>query len=99
MANTYEQELGIFQRKYNLANYNLNEIETIDDKFRLVNDSLTEPSISGSPAAKFINWASKTMSIYFETNTKLNEGGKYMSSFSTQEFLIDFERLAVAKYN
>lgn len=99
MANIYEQELGIFQRKYNLEKYSLDEIQTIDDKFRLVNDPLTKPSISGSPAAKFTSWASTTLSIYLKTNTQLNEKGKYMSSFDVQEFLTDFESLVVAKYN
>jgi hypothetical protein len=101
MPNTqiYTNELELFKRTYNLKKYDLKEIEIIDDKFRLVNDPLTKPSISGSPAAKFTNWVSKTLSIYFETNTMLNADGKYMSSFDVQEFLTDFERLAVAKYH
>lgn len=101
MPNTqiYTNELELFKRTYNLKKYDLKEIEIVDDKFRLVNDPLTKPSISGSPAAKFTNWVSKTLSIYFETNTMLNADGKYMSSFDVQEFLTDFERLAVAKYH
>jgi hypothetical protein len=54
--------------------------------------------IPNTAANHFISLASKTLEIYLKTNTQLNENGKYMSSFDSQDFLDSFEELAKAKY-
>ena len=94
----YTTELERFRKKYNMPEYNLNALAGVDQKFQHLNNFLFESSTTANPAAQFVNWASRTMAMYFEANTNLRADGKYMSGFYPQAFLRDFEKLAQAKY-
>jgi hypothetical protein len=95
---TYEQELGIFQRTWNMPDYDLGTTVASGDNLRYANAFLTGETISKTPASQFIGWVSRTLDLYFRTNLQLNDQGKYVSSFNSQEFLNSFESLAEAKY-
>ena len=94
----YTTELERFRKKYNMPDYDLNALAGVDQKFQHLNNFLFESSTTANPAAQFVNWASRTMAMYFEANTNLRADGKYMSGFYPQAFLRDFEKLAQAKY-
>lgn len=94
----YAAELKDFQRKYNLPDYDLNTLASLDKKFYYLNNFLTNDTAGHDPASEFTSWLGKTLSVYFERNTTANDSGKYMSSFKPKEFLTDFDRLADAKY-
>ena len=95
----YANELARFRNKYNMPEYDLKALESVDQKFKYLNNFLFESSATANPAAQFVNWASRTLSMYFEANTSLRAEGKYMSAFSSKDFLRDFENLAKAKYD
>ena len=94
----YTTELARFRNKYNMPEYDLNALAGVDQKFQHLNNFLFESSTTANPAAQFVNWASRTMAMYFKANTNLRADGKYMSGFNPQAFLRDFENLAKAKY-
>ena len=94
----YTTELARFRRTYNMPEYDLKALESVDQKFQHLNNFLFESSTTANPAAQFVNWASRTMAMYFKANTNLRADGKYMSGFNPQAFLRDFENLAKAKY-
>lgn len=94
----YEQELEIFRRKYNMPEYDLQQTGETADMLRGANAFLTGDAVTSGPERQFIRWATRTLSIYFKTNTQANAEAEYMSSFDVKEFLTDFERLVDAKY-
>ena len=96
----YTAELERFRSTYNMpAEYDLNALAGVDQKFKYLNNFLFESPTTANPAAQFVNWVSRTMTMYFEANTNLRADGKYMSGFNLQAFLRDFEKLAKAKYD
>ena len=94
----YTDELERFQNKYNMPEYALQSVADTTDKLRGANAFLTGDTTLNTPANQFISWASKTLSVYLETNTALSRSGKYLSSVDLKAFLADFEQLADAKY-
>ena len=94
----YEQELENFRSKYNMPKYDLQETGETADMLRGANAFLTGDAVTSGPERQFIRWATRTLSIYFKTNTQANAEAKYMSSFDVKNFLTDFERLVDAKY-
>lgn len=92
----YTTELERFRKKYNMPEYDLKALESVDHNFQHLNNFLFESSASANPAAQFVNWATRTMGMCFEAKTSLRKDGKYM--FNPQDFLRDFEKLASAKY-
>ena len=98
MAN-YEQELANFRQQWNLPAYDLNRIAEGVQALRFADSFLTGASPDNSPAGQYVKWFSRTLSIYFATNTTPNEDGKYMSSFDAQEFYNSFKTLVQAKYD
>ena len=75
----YTNELARFRNKYNMPEYDLNALAGVDQKFQHLNNFLFESSTTANPAAQFVNWASRTLGMYFEANTSLRADGKYMS--------------------
>ena len=100
MANTaiYEQALQEFNTKYNLEGYDLQSIQKFDEKFRYLNDFLMDKTIGSNSAEQFVVWATKTLKAVLETNSKYNEKGEYLPSFSLKQFVKDFDNLANAQY-
>jgi hypothetical protein len=98
MAN-YEQELEIFRQQWNLPDYNLDRLAESVQALRFADSFLTGASVDNSPTAQYKKWFSRTLSIYFATNTTPNENGKYMSSFDSQAFYNSFKNLVQAKYD
>ena len=100
MPNTqiYTDELALFKNKYNMPKYDLQRVAESVNGLRGANAFLTGYIVANTPKNQFMIWASQTLAIYLETNTQLNENGKYLSEFDDQEFLMDFEKLAAAKY-
>lgn len=94
----YTDELALFKNKYNMPNYDLKRVADVANSLRGANAFLTGYIVPNTPENQFKIWASRTLSAYLETNTQLNENGKYLSEFDEQEFLMDFENLAAAKY-
>ena len=92
----YTTELERFRNKYNMPEYDLKALESVDRNFQHLNKFLFESSASANPAAQFVNLATRTMGMCFEAKTSLRKDGKYM--FNPQDFLRDFEKLASAKY-
>ena len=93
----YETELARFRKKYNMPEYDLNNVVAIDQKFQYLGSFLNKDTVENKPAAQFINWMSRTLGMCFEANTNVKANGKYI--FYPQEFLRDFEKLASAKYH
>ena len=98
MAN-YEQELENFKQQWNLSAYNLNEVARNVQALRFADSFLTGASPDNSPAGQYVKWFSRTLSIYFSTNTTPNEYGRYVSSFDAQAFYDSFKALVQAKYD
>jgi hypothetical protein len=95
----YTDELALFKSKYNMpTNYDLKRVAEVTNSLRGANAYLTGYIVPNTPKNQFMIWASKTLTAYLEANTQLNENGKYVSDFFDQEFLMDFENLAQAKY-
>ena len=90
----YTTELARFRNKYNMPEYDLNALAGVDQKFQHLNNFLFEKSTTANSAAQFINLATRTMGMCFEAKTSLRKDGKYM--FNPQDFLRDFEKLAIA---
>ena len=95
----YTTELARFRNKYNMPEYDLKALESVDQKFQYLNSFLTIGTVGEDPATQFRNWAARTLGMYFETSTSLRADGKYMSAFDPRDFLKDFEKLARAKYD
>jgi hypothetical protein len=95
----YTDELALFKSKYNMpTNYDLKRVAEVANSLRGANAYLTGYIVPNTPKNQFMIWASKTLTAYLEANTQLNENGEYVSKFFDQEFLMDFEKLADAKY-
>ncbi len=94
----YTTELATFTKKYNLSGYDLNSLSTFEERFPYLNDFTFEKTIPDTPAEQFVNLAKKTLFSFLEANTKPNKQGQYMSSLDLDEFLMDFDNLANAKY-
>ena len=94
----YTTELERFRKKYNMPEYSLDAVMAINQKLQYLNNFLTNDALGNNSASQFISAVSRTLSMYFEVNTKLRADGKYMSGFYPQDFLRDFEKLASAKY-
>ena len=92
----YTTELARFRNKYNMPEYDLKALESVDQKFRHLNNFLFESATPANSAAQFVNLATRTMGMCFEAKTSLRKDGKYI--FNPQDFLRDFEKLASAKY-
>lgn len=95
----YTTELERFRKKYNMPEYNLDAVMAINQKFQYVNNFLNNDTVENNAASQFRNAMARTLSMYFEANTKLRADGKYMSGFYPKKFLSDFEELASAKYH
>ncbi len=93
MAN-YANELKLFNDKYNMGDFKLDELQMVDNKFRFVDELI----LGGSSAEKYVSLLSRALTYYFSRNTRVNEEGKYLTSFGPDEFLADFEGLVDAKY-
>ena len=98
MAN-YEQELESFKQQWNLPDYNLDRLAESVQALRFADSFLMGGSSDNSPTAQYKKWFSRTLSIYFATNTTPNENGKYMSSFDAKAFYTSFKNLVQAKYD
>lgn len=98
MAN-YQEELRNFQEQWNLPTYDLKRLAESVQALRYADMFLTGANVDNTPAGKFEKWFSRTLSIYFETNTTPNQEGKYMSSFDAQAFYDSFKALVQAKYD
>ncbi len=98
MAN-YEQELARFNRQWDLPTYDLQQVASSVHALRFADSFLTGASVDNSNAGQFVKWFSRTLSIYFATNTAPNQDGKYMSSFDAQDFYDSFKELVQAKYD
>lgn len=98
MAN-YEQELASFKQQWNLPSYDLDKLAANVYGLRFADSFLTGSSVDNSLEGQFVKWFSRTLSIYFETNTTPKEDGKYMSSFNAQAFYDSFKKLVQAKYD
>lgn len=98
MAN-YEQALEIFKQEWNLPTFDLQQVASSVHALRFADSFLTGASVDNSNAGQFVKWFSRTLSIYFATNTAPNQDGKYMSSFDAQEFYDSFKELVQAKYD
>lgn len=98
MAN-YQEELEKFRQKWNLSDYNLDDIANSGKGVRYAEALLTGSSIDTSVSGEYVRWFSKTLELYFEENTTPNEDGKYMSSFNSQAFYNSFRSLVQAKYD
>ena len=94
----YTDALKIFTDKYGLENYDYANLATVQEKFSYIDEFIMNSPTGRGAAGLFTALAAKTMSLYFENATKLNENGKYMSSFNLNDFLKDFDDLAQAKY-
>ena len=94
----YTDALKIFTDKYGLENYDYANLATVQEKFSYIDEFIMNSPTGRGAAGLFTTLAAKTMSLYFENATKLNENGKYMSSFNINDFLNDFDDLAQAKY-
>lgn len=92
MAN-YQEELRNFQEQWNLPTYDLKRLAESVQALRYADMFLTGANVDNTPAGKFEKWFSRTLSIYFETNTTPNQEGKYMSSFDAQAFYDSFKSL------
>ena len=95
----YEQKLESFRQQWNLPDYNLDRLAESVQALRFADSFLTGASSDNSPTAQYKKWFSRTLSIYFATNTTPNENGKYMSSFDSQAFYNSFKTLVQAKYD
>ena len=95
----YQDELNEFTKRYNMPSFNLKKVAGAAHTLRYADSFLNGSAPATDPASQYIKWISSTVSIYFETNTRLNPTGKYLSSFDYHNFLEDFERLAQAKYD
>lgn len=98
MAN-YEQALEIFKQEWNLPTFDLQQVASSVHALRFADSFLTGASVDNSNAGQFVKWFSRTLSIYFATNTAPNQDGKYMSSFDAQDFYDSFKLLVQAKYD
>ena len=98
MAN-YQEVLNNFKQQWNLPDYNLDELANNVQRFRYTDEFLMGGSGDNSPAGQYVKWFSRTLSIYFATNTTPSEEGKYMSSFDAQDFYDSFKELVQAKYD
>ena len=98
MAN-YEQVLENFKKQWNLPAYDLQQVASSVQALRFADTFLTGASVDNSNAGQFVKWFSRTLSIYFATNTAPNQDGKYMSSFDAQAFYDSFKVLVQAKYD
>lgn len=94
----YTDALKIFTDKYGLENYDYAELATVQEKFSYIDEFIMNSPTGRGAAGLFTTLAAKTMSLYFENATELNENGKYMTSFNINDFLKDFDDLAQAKY-
>jgi hypothetical protein len=94
----YTDALKTFTDKYGLQNYDYANLATIQEKFSYIDEFIMDSPTGRGAAGLFTALAAKTMSLYFENATELNENGKYMSSFNINDFLNDFDDLAQAKY-
>ena len=98
MAN-YEHVLENFKQQWNLPAYDLHQVASSVQALRFADSFLTGASVDNSNAGQFVKWFSRTLSIYFATNTAPNQDGKYMSSFDAQDFYDSFKELVQAKYD
>ena len=98
MAN-YQEELNKFKQKWNLPEYDLGRLAGSVQQFRYVDAFLMNASVDNSPTGQYLQWFSRTLSIYFATNTTPSKDGKYISSFNAQEFYDSFKNLVQAKYD
>ena len=94
----YTDALKSFTDKYGLENYDYANLATVQEKFSYIDEFIMNSPAGRGAAGLFTALAAKTMSLYFANATKLNENGKYMSSFNLNDFLKDFDDLAQAKY-
>lgn len=94
----YTDTLKNFTDKYGLENYDYANLATVQKKFSYIDEFLMNSPTGRGAAGLFTALAAETMSLYFKNATKLNENGKYMSSFNLNDFLKDFDNLAQAKY-
>ena len=94
----YTDALNTFTNKYGLKDYDYANLATVQEKFSYIDEFIMNSPSGRGAAALFTALAAKTMSLYFENSTKLNENGKYMSAFNLNDFLKDFDDLAQAKY-
>lgn len=94
----YTDALKTFTDKYGLEDYDYAELATVQAKFSYIDEFIMNSPSGRGAAGVFTTLAAKTMSLYFENATKLNENGRYMSSFNINDFLKDFDDLAKAKY-
>lgn len=98
MAN-YQETLTNFQQQWNLPNYNLDRLAESVQALRFADSFLMGSSSDNSPESQFMKWFSRTLSLYFESNTTPNEDGKYISSFDAKAFFNSFKNLVQAKYD
>lgn len=100
MANKeiYTNELAAFNKKYNLKDYDLEELQGFDNRFRDLGNFLTDGVVGSTPKDQYIDWAAKTLKEVLETNSQFNEKGEYLPSFNLKRFVKDFEKLAKAQY-
>ena len=94
----YTDALNTFTNKYGLKDYDYADQAKVQEKFSYIDEFIMDSPTGRGAAGLFTALAAKTMSLYFENATKLNENGKYMSSFNLDDFLKDFDDLAKAKY-
>ena len=94
----YTDALKNFTDKYGLENYDYANLATVQKKNSYIDEFLMNSPTGRGAAGLFTALAAETMSLYFKNATKLNENGKYMSSFNLNDFLKDFDDLAQAKY-
>ena len=94
----YTDALNNFTNKYGLKDYDYADQAKVQEKFSYIDEFIMDSPSGRGAAGLFTALAAKTMSLYFENATKLNENGKYMSSFNINDFLKDFDDLAQAKY-
>ena len=94
----YTDALNTFTNKYGLKDYDYADQAKVQEKFSYIDEFIMDSPSGRGAAGLFTALAAKTMSLYFENATKLNENGKYMSSFNINDFLKDFDDLAQAKY-
>ena len=94
----YTDALENFNNKYGLKDYDYAKFAAVQEKFSYIDEFIMDSPAGRGAAGLFSALAAKTMSLYFENATKLNENGKYMSSFDINDFLKDFDDLAQAKY-
>ena len=98
MAN-YAQELKNFKQQWNLPGYDLDKLAQSVQALRFADSFLMGGYSDNTPASQYVKWFSRTLSLYFSSNTLPNENGKYMSSFDAQEFYDSFKSLVQAKYD